>query len=60
MISKLGANRNHAYRIKPSEINDDGTVSTFKLINPWGIIETELTYQQILDYGRGLSIAKKG
>ncbi len=57
--SELGIVTNHAYRIKPATINNDGTVATFKLINPWGIVETELTYEQVLKYGKALYIAKK-
>ncbi len=57
--TELGIVSNHAYRIKPATIAFDGTIETFKLINPWGIVETELTYEQVLKYGAALYIAKK-
>lgn len=57
--SNLGIVTNHAYRIKPAKVNSDGRIETFKLINPWGISETELTYKQILDYGKVIYIAEK-
>lgn len=57
--AELGIVSNHAYRIKPAKIAPDGTAETFKLINPWGIVDTELTYDQVLKYGKALYIAKK-
>ncbi len=57
--AELGIVSQHEYRIKPAKINDDGTVETFKLINPWGITETELTLDEVLQYGLDIRIAKK-
>ena len=49
----------HAYRIKPGIIEPDGKIKTYKLINPWGIFESELTLQEIMICLKGIDIAKK-
>ncbi len=57
--SELGIVSNHGYRIKPSKVNNNGTIETFNLINPWGITQTELTYDEVIKYGDKLYIASK-
>ncbi len=57
--NELGIMSSHSYRIKPSKVSEDGTVKTFKLINPWGITETELTIKEILKYTGTLSVVHK-
>ena len=54
-----GLYSNHAYRILPGQVNADGTISTFNLINPWGIIETELTSDEVIKYAIQIEMAEK-
>jgi len=48
----------HAYRLKPGQTAPDGTILTYKLINPWSIAEVELTPHELEKYGEGIQIAK--
>lgn len=54
----LGLVDGHAYRILPAKI-EKGEVTKFKLINPWGTSETELTYGQVLESIMALYVARK-
>ena len=55
----LGIVTMHAYRIMPGQINTDGKLETLKVINPCGILETELTVEEIIEYGGIIHTAKK-
>ena len=53
----LGLFSTHAYRLEPGKI-ENGEVKTFKIINPWGIIETEITSDELLKYSQSIFYAK--
>ncbi len=55
----LGIYSSHAYRIYPKETYEDGFVKTFSVINPWGIMETELTFEELSLYADAFFIAEK-
>ena len=49
----------HSYRMYPLDVDENGRVSKFKLIDPHSIIEIPISYEQIKEIGGIVDIAKK-
>ncbi len=54
----LGIYYSHEYQLKPV-INDNGTVTSVNIINPWGNVATTLTIDEAIEYGDSLDLAKR-
>ncbi len=48
----------HMYRIIPAKTDKNGTIETFNIVNPWGIMENEFTIDELNKYGGTLTTAR--
>ncbi len=55
----LGILPTHSYRLLPATVNSKGKITEFYLQNPMGIMQTQLTYKQLLACGGGITLARK-
>ncbi len=53
-----GLYSNHAYMLTPN-IDPNGKITDYNLLNPWGIVETKLTLEEIKKYGALLEHAER-
>ncbi len=53
-----GLYSNHAYMLTPN-IDPNGKITDYNLLNPWGIVETKLTLEEIKKYGESLQYAER-
>ena len=53
-----GIYSNHAYMITPN-CDANGNIKDYNVLNPWGIVETTLTLDEIKKYGLEISIAER-
>ncbi len=53
-----GLYSNHAYMLTPN-IDSNGKITDYNLLNPWGIVETKLTLEEIKKYGDILEYAER-
>ena len=53
-----GLYSNHAYMFTPN-VDPNGKITDYNLLNPWGIVETKLTLEEIKKYGYLLEYAER-
>ena len=53
-----GLYSNHAYMLTPN-IDPNGKITDYNLLNPWGIVETKLTLEEIKKYAYMLESAER-
>lgn len=53
-----GLYSNHAYMLTPN-VDPNGKITDYNLLNPWGIVETKLTLDEIKKYGYVLEYAER-
>ena len=53
-----GLYSNHAYMLTPN-VDPNGKITDYNLLNPWGIVETKLTLDEIKKYGYLLEHAER-
>ena len=53
-----GLYSNHAYMLTPN-VDPNGKITDYNLLNPWGIVETKLTLDEIKKYGYLLEYAER-
>lgn len=48
----------HGYILRQGKINNNGHIETFKIFNPFGTAELELTLDELIKYGRVIAVKK--
>ncbi|MBQ8887319.1 MAG: hypothetical protein IJY61_06425 [Candidatus Gastranaerophilales bacterium] len=49
----------HAYRLLPADINKKGKITSYYLINPYGVMQVKLSKEKLFEYGHEISLAIK-
>ena len=49
----------HAYRLLPADINKKGKITSYYLINPYGVMQVKVSKKELFEYGHEISLAIK-
>lgn len=48
----------HAYWLR-ANTDEQGSISDYSIVNPWGIVESKLSIEEVMQYGKGIYIADR-
>ena len=57
LFDKLDMADGHAYLISGVNLNDEGKIISYNILNPWGIVEQTLTLEELKKYGAAITYA---
>ena len=58
-FDEFGIHQNHSYSLNAAEIDKNGKIKSYQVLDPWGCVQVTLTLEQLKEFGNYIQLATR-
>ena len=58
-FDEFGIHQNHSYSLNAAEIDKNGKIKSYQVLDPWGCVQVKLTLEQLKEFGNYIQLATR-